>query len=199
MRQKTIVPDRREQLRELHENGYRLSKPPACPDKLYRIMRSCWRDDARQRPSFKQLEHTLDNLIQSTRGRDYLDLNPNSKHSSLSFTLEDMDDKMTSVDFVRRHRRQAGYKNNTEEVDQLRLNYTSIGHVVDDVVHSESFPSAHTDGSAESHSQLNSRSTVTSGFQSDDDDDDDDRVGDYNDNEGADDDEDGGYNKGSDV
>ncbi|KAH9514308.1 Fibroblast growth factor receptor 2, partial [Bulinus truncatus] len=33
----------------------------------YRIMRACWRGDPRQRPSFKQLEETLDQLIQQTR------------------------------------------------------------------------------------------------------------------------------------
>ncbi|GFR99328.1 fibroblast growth factor receptor [Elysia marginata] len=154
-----------EQLRELHEKGYRLSRPPACPEKLYRIMRSCWRDDARQRPSFKQLEYTLDSLIQRTRGREYLELNPHNQHSFLSFTTEDMDDKMTSVDFVRRHRRLLTYENQ-RSMEQVQLNYSSVGHhdSAEQVFSSECFPASE-DGS-ETQFQLNSKSTVTSGFQS---------------------------------
>jgi hypothetical protein len=40
--------------------GNRLPKVSQCPDELYELMQSCWKDNPRDRPNFKEI---LDNLV----------------------------------------------------------------------------------------------------------------------------------------
>lgn len=44
------------QLVEFLEEGNRLSRPEACPQKVYDVMYSCWLKDATKRPTFHWLE-----------------------------------------------------------------------------------------------------------------------------------------------
>ncbi|XP_078603211.1 uncharacterized protein LOC144877181 [Branchiostoma floridae x Branchiostoma japonicum] len=39
--------------------GYRLQKPPGCPDRLYDVMKSCWQEDPSARPEPVELEQKL--------------------------------------------------------------------------------------------------------------------------------------------
>eukprot|EP00058_Branchiostoma_floridae_P008231 XP_002593719.1 hypothetical protein BRAFLDRAFT_199482 [Branchiostoma floridae] len=39
--------------------GYRLQKPPGCPDRLYDVMKSCWREEPSTRPEPIELEQKL--------------------------------------------------------------------------------------------------------------------------------------------
>ncbi|XP_035682806.1 proto-oncogene tyrosine-protein kinase receptor Ret-like [Branchiostoma floridae] len=39
--------------------GYRLQKPPGCPDRLYDVMKSCWQEDPSARPEPAELEQKL--------------------------------------------------------------------------------------------------------------------------------------------
>jgi tyrosine-protein kinase len=41
------------------EEGDRLKQPEACPDQIYELMRRCWRYDAEERPTFKELLHSF--------------------------------------------------------------------------------------------------------------------------------------------
>ena len=41
------------------QSGYRMPKPGGCPDALYKIMLSCWRDEAKSRPTFDYLKSAL--------------------------------------------------------------------------------------------------------------------------------------------
>ncbi|CAL1533345.1 unnamed protein product [Lymnaea stagnalis] len=163
-----------EQLRELHEYGYRMSKPPACPEQLYRIMRACWREDPRQRPSFKQLEQTLDHLIQQTRKVEYIDLNLHGLKSStpLPLTPEDLNDQVTSVEFVCRAKRQAAYQNRQPSIYQpsdgqtVGVLYTSVNtQSGDSQYNDENFPIL-VGMMSKGDCEIDSESTVTSGFQS---------------------------------
>ena len=48
-----------EEISEKVKNGYRMSKPDTCSDKVYEIMLSCWKFDWSQRPSFTTLRKEL--------------------------------------------------------------------------------------------------------------------------------------------
>ncbi|BFZ08768.1 hypothetical protein BsWGS_11806 [Bradybaena similaris] len=159
-----------EQLRELHENGYRMSKPPACPEQLYRIMRACWREDPRQRPSFKQLVQTLDNLIQKINDREYLELHAHGLKSSnpLPFTKEDMEDQKTSLEFVYRNKRLGSYQTRHTYCDPPYGNMTIAINVLnkpDNLLFNDTFPML-TDFTENTGDATSTGSTATSGFQS---------------------------------
>ena len=51
------------QVLEAVVNGYRMPCPANCPELLYEIMTDCWRDDPSSRPTFKTLEHRMEDFI----------------------------------------------------------------------------------------------------------------------------------------
>ena len=51
------------QVLEAHFDGYRMPCPMGCPEKLYEIMRECWRDDASSRPTFEILQWRLEEFF----------------------------------------------------------------------------------------------------------------------------------------
>ncbi|NP_001232922.1 leucine-rich repeat receptor tyrosine kinase [Aplysia californica] len=155
-----------EQLRDLHENGYRLSKPPACPEQLYRIMRTCWREDPRQRPSFRQLEVTLDLLIQKTKKKEYLDLQPLGYSNPLPLKEEDLDDKKTSFEFVYKNRQSVDQpkRHQTQKTESAGERETEKSE--DILICSESIPILTENQEITAESDISFDSTVTSGFKS---------------------------------
>ncbi|CAG9813623.1 unnamed protein product [Phaedon cochleariae] len=54
-------------------SGYRMPQPDNCSDELYALMRSCWKEDPKSRPSFSSLRETLDGLLEGYS--EYLKLN----------------------------------------------------------------------------------------------------------------------------
>lgn len=44
--------------------GYRLLKPPNCPDEIYTLMQECWMGPPSQRPGFAQLQYRLGCILQ---------------------------------------------------------------------------------------------------------------------------------------
>lgn len=56
----------------LLNEGYRMEKPENCSDKIYQIMLSCWHPNPNSRPSFTQLKHALEKLLEETMS--YIDL-----------------------------------------------------------------------------------------------------------------------------
>ncbi|KAK7503991.1 hypothetical protein BaRGS_00004723 [Batillaria attramentaria] len=50
--------------------GYRMSQPKGCPDELYDLMRECWNQDPKQRPTFKSLECQLSEWCSRRPDRD---------------------------------------------------------------------------------------------------------------------------------
>lgn len=40
--------------------GYRMNAPPRCPNIMYDIMRDCWKEEARSRPTFETLQWKLE-------------------------------------------------------------------------------------------------------------------------------------------
>jgi hypothetical protein len=50
----------------------------------YRVMTSCWNEDPSERPSFKELTVTFEQMLED--GVEYLDLNPRIVHNRAYFT-----------------------------------------------------------------------------------------------------------------
>ncbi|XP_017753523.1 PREDICTED: tyrosine-protein kinase Abl [Eufriesea mexicana] len=48
------------------EKGYRMECPPGCPPKVYELMRQCWQWSAADRPTFKEIHHSLENMFQES-------------------------------------------------------------------------------------------------------------------------------------
>ncbi|XP_013780560.2 proto-oncogene tyrosine-protein kinase receptor Ret-like [Limulus polyphemus] len=77
-----------ERLYHLLKAGYRMEQPDTCSDKLYDIMLMCWRENPYNRPSFKDLVHRLDMMLQESA--EYLDLSPiQTEGNSTPFWTDD--------------------------------------------------------------------------------------------------------------
>ncbi|KAJ0065146.1 hypothetical protein NL108_005612, partial [Boleophthalmus pectinirostris] len=48
------------EVKEMVEAGYRMEAPEDCPADLYSVMRLCWEQEPRRRPSFQKLRHKLE-------------------------------------------------------------------------------------------------------------------------------------------
>lgn len=48
------------------EKGYRMDCPQGCPPKVYELMRQCWQWLAADRPTFKEIHHSLENMFQES-------------------------------------------------------------------------------------------------------------------------------------
>ncbi|XP_078679580.1 uncharacterized protein LOC144915214 [Branchiostoma floridae x Branchiostoma belcheri] len=44
--------------------GYRMGKPPNCPQDIFDMMKKCWRHTPAERPTFRDLKDTLEKLLQ---------------------------------------------------------------------------------------------------------------------------------------
>ena len=47
----------------LLDKGYRMDRPEGCPIDVYHLMRRCWMWDPKDRPSFREARHMLDNMF----------------------------------------------------------------------------------------------------------------------------------------
>ena len=57
-----------DQVIEKLQQGYRMSQPMGCPDKLYDIMLNCWRDEPANRPTFETLQWQLEEFFTAEDG-----------------------------------------------------------------------------------------------------------------------------------
>ena len=51
------------QVLEAVDRGYRMPKPDGCPDTLYEIMLSCWKDEPESRWTFDYLQSALQDMV----------------------------------------------------------------------------------------------------------------------------------------
>ncbi|KAK0090118.1 hypothetical protein PV325_002950 [Microctonus aethiopoides] len=65
------------------KGGYRMERPANCSIQLYKLMVSCWHDEAGMRPSFKELTCQWERMLED--GVEYLDLNPRTVHNQAYF------------------------------------------------------------------------------------------------------------------
>ncbi|XP_049876819.1 tyrosine-protein kinase receptor torso-like [Pectinophora gossypiella] len=61
-------------LPRLLKAGYRMPRPNNCSKQLYDLMMSCWRARPRERPTFAELHHKLDELLNNACADEYLSL-----------------------------------------------------------------------------------------------------------------------------
>ncbi|XP_019625390.1 PREDICTED: fibroblast growth factor receptor 2-like [Branchiostoma belcheri] len=54
------------------QQGYRMGKPLHCDEELYSLMSKCWNADPAQRPEFRNIQRTLDTLMETEH--DYINL-----------------------------------------------------------------------------------------------------------------------------
>ncbi|XP_011500594.1 PREDICTED: proto-oncogene tyrosine-protein kinase receptor Ret [Ceratosolen solmsi marchali] len=84
-------------LYNLLKAGYRMEKPANCSYQLYKLMVSCWHEEAGMRPSFKELICHWERMLEDAV--EYLDLNPRTVHNQAYFTsLHALDSPTSSVD-----------------------------------------------------------------------------------------------------
>lgn len=48
------------------KTGYRMTRPPGCPEHLFEIMTECWREEAASRPTFEELQSRLEEFSTKT-------------------------------------------------------------------------------------------------------------------------------------
>ncbi|KAM6954016.1 LOW QUALITY PROTEIN: tyrosine-protein kinase Blk [Aplochiton taeniatus] len=48
---------------------YRMPCPESCPEELYDVMKTCWRQQPEDRPTFEHLQHTLNDFFIATEGQ----------------------------------------------------------------------------------------------------------------------------------
>lgn len=51
------------------ERGYRMARPPLCPDAVYDVMLKCWAAEADDRPTFEFLHNFFEDFFVSTEGQ----------------------------------------------------------------------------------------------------------------------------------
>ena len=56
----------------LLEKGYRMDRPDGCPIDVYHLMRRCWMWDPKDRPTFKEARHMLDNMFSVSYDRVWI-------------------------------------------------------------------------------------------------------------------------------
>ncbi|XP_033893215.1 tyrosine-protein kinase ABL1-like isoform X1 [Acipenser ruthenus] len=54
------------QVYELLEKDYRMDRPEGCPEKVYELMRGCWRWNPAERPSFAEIHQDFETMFQES-------------------------------------------------------------------------------------------------------------------------------------
>ena len=77
--------------------GYRMSKPAHCSDELYDLMKTCWKLDPKERPTFSEICCTLSEML-SESARSYVNITLSEKRvGSEEELLNDAHEQTTSV------------------------------------------------------------------------------------------------------
>ena len=51
------------------DSSYRMPRPEGCPEELYSIMMTCWRQVSEERPTFDFLQNMLNDFFVATEGQ----------------------------------------------------------------------------------------------------------------------------------
>ncbi|KAM4635293.1 tyrosine-protein kinase ABL1 isoform 2-T2 [Polymixia lowei] len=54
------------QVYELLENNYRMERPEGCPEKVYELMKACWKWNPAERPSFAETHQAFETMFQES-------------------------------------------------------------------------------------------------------------------------------------
>ncbi|XP_070706262.1 tyrosine-protein kinase ABL1 isoform X1 [Pempheris klunzingeri] len=74
------------QVYELLEKDYRMDRPEGCPEKVYELMRACWRWNPSERPSFAETHQAFETMFQESSISDEVEkeLGKKGKKATLS-------------------------------------------------------------------------------------------------------------------
>ncbi|XP_046906936.1 tyrosine-protein kinase ABL1 isoform X1 [Hypomesus transpacificus] len=62
------------QVYELLEKDYRMDRPEGCPEKVYQLMRACWKWNPAERPSFAETHQAFENMFQESSISDEVEM-----------------------------------------------------------------------------------------------------------------------------
>lgn len=63
-----------EQFHKRLQTGYRMERPPRCPQAVYELMGRCWLLEPHLRPSFEQLTSLLYELLDQSTQNSYINI-----------------------------------------------------------------------------------------------------------------------------
>ncbi|XP_056314867.1 tyrosine-protein kinase ABL1 isoform X1 [Danio aesculapii] len=72
------------QVYELLEKDYRMDRPEGCPEKVYELMRACWRWNPAERPSFAETHQAFETMFQESSISDEVEKELGKKGKKLT-------------------------------------------------------------------------------------------------------------------
>ncbi|XP_062410276.1 tyrosine-protein kinase ABL1 isoform X2 [Sardina pilchardus] len=72
------------QVYELLEKDYRMDRPEGCPEKVYELMRACWRWNPQERPSFAETHQAFETMFQESSISDEVEKELGKKGKKLT-------------------------------------------------------------------------------------------------------------------
>ncbi|XP_067293611.1 tyrosine-protein kinase ABL1 isoform X2 [Pseudorasbora parva] len=72
------------QVYELLEKDYRMDRPEGCPEKVYELMRACWRWNPAERPSFAETHQAFETMFQESSISDEVEKELGKKGKKLA-------------------------------------------------------------------------------------------------------------------
>ncbi|XP_076868100.1 tyrosine-protein kinase ABL1 isoform X1 [Brachyhypopomus gauderio] len=72
------------QVYELLEKDYRMDRPEGCPEKVYELMRDCWRWNPAERPTFAETHQAFETMFQESSISDEVEKELGKKEKKLS-------------------------------------------------------------------------------------------------------------------
>ncbi|XP_068430020.1 tyrosine-protein kinase ABL1 isoform X2 [Clinocottus analis] len=73
------------QVYELLEKDYRMDRPEGCPEKVYELMRDCWRWNPSERPSFAETHQAFETMFQESSISDEVEKELGKKGKKATF------------------------------------------------------------------------------------------------------------------
>uniref|UniRef100_A0A9J8A8Q1 Tyrosine-protein kinase n=2 Tax=Cyprinus carpio TaxID=7962 RepID=A0A9J8A8Q1_CYPCA len=92
------------QVYELLEKDYRMDRPEGCPEKVYELMRACWRWNPAERPSFAETHQAFETMFQESSISDEVEKELGKKGKKLTLgPMQQAPELPTKTRTVRRH------------------------------------------------------------------------------------------------
>ncbi|XP_077098011.1 tyrosine-protein kinase ABL1 isoform X1 [Siphateles boraxobius] len=92
------------QVYELLEKDYRMDRPEGCPEKVYELMRACWRWNPAERPSFAETHQAFETMFQESSISDEVEKELGKKGKKLPLgPIQQAPELPTKTRTLRRH------------------------------------------------------------------------------------------------
>uniref|UniRef100_A0AAR2K999 Tyrosine-protein kinase n=1 Tax=Pygocentrus nattereri TaxID=42514 RepID=A0AAR2K999_PYGNA len=92
------------QVYELLEKDYRMDRPEGCPEKVYELMRACWKWNPTERPSFAETHQAFETMFQESSISDEVEKELGKKGKKLTLgTIQQAPELPTKTRTLRRN------------------------------------------------------------------------------------------------